>query len=336
MKKLACAAVIICALLLTGSCLLPADQTSEVSAKPELVLRYADNQAQDYPTTLAAYQFAQNVYDATGGRIVIEVYCNAELGDEQSVVNQVSFGGIDFARVSLTSISDNVPSLNILHMPYLYRSNAHMWAVLDGEIGDRFLAEMESIGIVGLSWYDAGARSFYATSPINKMGDLRGRKVRVQENELMKEMVTLMGAKPVALIYSNVLSALQTNAIFAAENNLPSYVSISHYKAAPYYLKTEHLRVPEMQIISLNTWNQLSEQDKLIIRQCAQESAGYERELWRQRELEAEVILKEAGCTILTPSPDQLEEFRSAVTSMYENLSTEQSKLIDDVQAIRE
>ena len=73
-------------------------------AAPEITLVYAENQVEDYPTTKGAYEFARLVNERTNGRIKIVVKCNGELGDEKSVIEQLKFGGVDFSRVSISSI----------------------------------------------------------------------------------------------------------------------------------------------------------------------------------------------------------------------------------------
>ena len=90
-------------------------------AAPEITLVYAENQVEDYPTTKGAYEFARLVNERTNGRIKIVVKCNGELGDEKSVIEQLKFGGIDFSRVSISSISDDIPALKVIQMPFLYR-----------------------------------------------------------------------------------------------------------------------------------------------------------------------------------------------------------------------
>ena len=78
---------------------------------PEITLVYAENQVEDYPTSKGAYEFARLVNEKTNGRIKIVVKCNGELGDEKSVIEQLKFGGVDFSRVSISSISDDIPAL---------------------------------------------------------------------------------------------------------------------------------------------------------------------------------------------------------------------------------
>ncbi|HAN43856.1 MAG TPA: C4-dicarboxylate ABC transporter, partial [Ruminococcaceae bacterium] len=193
--------------------------SSSAAKKPEFVFRYAENQAKDYPTTQGAYKFAEIVEQKTNGRIKIEVYYGAQLGDEKSVMEQMQFGGIDFARVSLSPLAEFAKQLNVLQLPYLYRDSAHMWKVLEGPIGDQFKNGLGESKLVGLSWYDSGSRNFYnSKKPITKLEDLKGMKIRVQENQMMMDMIKAIGAQPTPMAYGEVYSALQTGVIEAAEN----------------------------------------------------------------------------------------------------------------------
>ena len=154
--------------------------------EPEFVFSYAENQTEDYPTTLGAKEFAKLVEKRSNGRIQILVQAEGALGTESDVIAQIQYGGIDFARVSLSQLAEYIPELNVLQMPYLYTNSDHMWKVLDGEIGDAFLAATDESELVGLSWYDAGARNFYnSKKPITCLEDMAGMRIRVQESEVM-------------------------------------------------------------------------------------------------------------------------------------------------------
>ena len=221
------------------------------------------------------------LFRSTNGEIVIEVFYDAALGDEKSVIEQMQFGAIDFTRVSLSSLAEFNRMLNILQLPYLYRDSKHMWTVLNGTIGDLFLNCVSENDLIGLSWFDAGARNFYnSVRPIRNISDLQGLNIRVQESQQMMDMVSALGANPIPMSYGDVYSGLLTGTIDGAENNWPSYESTSHYEVAKYYVVDEHTRVPEMQMISAHLWNKLSIKDKLVIKQAAKESAEYERFLW--------------------------------------------------------
>ena len=302
---------------------------------PALILRYADNQPKDYPTTQAAEYFADMVEERTDGKIVIRVYANGELGDENSVMEQVQFGGIDFTRVSLGTLSEILPEFEILQLPYLYNDAEHMWKVLDGKIGEEFLLRPQTMGVIGLSWFDAGARSFYTGMPVKCLDDLQGLTIRVQESGFMSRLVELLGAIPVQIAYGDVYSALQKEQIDGAENNFPSYAATGHYEAAPYLILDEHSRLPEMQIASAVTMERIAQVDEAfvaVVQECARASALYERELWMKTEQEAKERVKNLGCIITELSEKELEKFRQAVQPLYESYTEEEKQTILQIQ----
>lgn len=302
--------------------------------EPEYVFTYAENQPEDYPTTLGGYKFAELVEERTNGRIKIIVQAEGVLGDEKSIIQQMQFGGIDFSRVSLSPLSEIIPKLNVLQMPYLYTDSNHMWKVLEGEIGDEFLNSFQGSNMVAMSWYDAGARNFYNTKrPIKSLEDMKGLKIRVQESDLMMCMVEALGATAVPIAYDNVYSSLEKNIIDGAENNWPSYESSGHYEVAKYYTIDEHTRVPEVQLCAQSTWDKLTPKDQEMIRECAKESAVYERALWVDREKQSEKIVSENGVEVVILSAKEKERFREAVTGVYEEFCGEYMDIIDKIIA---
>jgi tripartite ATP-independent transporter DctP family solute receptor len=302
--------------------------SDHINKEPEFVLLYAENQTEDYPTTLGARKFADLVYERTDGRIKILVKYDAELGSEMQVIEQMKFGGIAFARVSLSQLAEFAPALNVLQLPYLYSDSQHMWRVLEGGIGDEFLNSVEPRGIVGLSWYDAGARNFYSTTPIRKLEDLQGMNVRVQESDMMADMVSALGGNPVKIVYSEVYSAFEQKIVDCAENNWPSFEAMKHYDVARYYTIDEHTRVPELQICSKVIWDKIDERDRDIIRDCAKASAIYERQLWQEREKSSREVAEKRGVTVIELSANEKLRFREAVSSVYEKYGGDQMDII--------
>lgn len=332
MKRIRITAALIIAgllFLLQPGCANRFDGESEIV--PDFVFRYAENQAADYPTTLGANKFAELVEERTSGRIKIIVFHSAMLGSEVDCIEQLRFGGIDFARLSLSQLAEVSPSINVLHLPYLYRDEEHMWRVLDGKIGDDFLGALEEANIIGLSWYNAGARCFYTTVPIHKVEDLRGLTIRVQESAMMAEMVRLLGASAAPLVYSEVYSALQTGRIDGAENNWPSYESMSHYEVARYFYLDQHTRVPEMQVISRAAMEKLSEDDMDIIRECAKESALFEREEWAKREEDSEMICRDSGVEVTVPEPEDLQLMQELCEPLYEKYAAGYMDIVEQI-----
>lgn len=305
---------------------------SKTEVEPEYVFSYAENQPEDYPTTLGAKYFAELVEERTNGRIRILVQPVGVLGSENKVIKQMQYGGIDFTRVSLAQLAEYIPSLNVLQMPYLYTDSDHMWRVLDGEIGDAFLESVSADDVIGLSWYDAGARNFYnSVQPITCLEDLKGMRIRVQESDLAVDMVEALGATAIPIAYGDVYASLERQVVDGAENNWPSYEAMRHYEVAKYYTVDEHSRVPEMQICSAYTWQKLSPEDREIILECARESALYEREVWTQREEQSRSIAIENGTKVVELSAEEKKRFQNAVYGVYEKYCGDDMGLIEEI-----
>lgn len=318
------------ALAVTGC---TAQSASSQQEKP-LILRYAENQPEDYPTSKAAKAFAELVAQHTDGRVKVLVYSGAELGAEQSVIQQMQFGGVDFSRVSLSQLAEYEPELSVLQLPYLYSDAEQMWRVLDGSIGDEFLAMLDGMDLVGLSWFDAGVRSFYTREKVTGLDDLQGLTIRVQESDMMSEMITDLGAEPVQVVYSQVYAALRNGQIDGAENNWPSYDAMGHYEVAPYFLQDEHTRVPEIQLASTAAIEKLEALDPSypeVLRTCARESARTERRLWAEREARSEKELREWGVEVTTLPDAEKQKFRAAVQPLYDRFA-DQAELLERIK----
>lgn len=304
---------------------------------PELILRYADNQPEYYPTTKAARYFASLVEQRTKGKISIEVYGDGRLGGEVSVLKQLLIGGIDMSRFSLGTLAETMPEMAILEMPYLYEDSEHMWRVLDGEVGKDFLSIAEKYGAVGMCWFDAGARSFYTRTPIKSPADLKGKRIRVQESELMGTLIELLGAESMQIPYSDVYSALQLFKIDGAENNMPSYYYTGHYLVAPYFYMDEHFRLPEIMLMSRAAWEKIEEMDPkfpTIIRECAQEASLYERKIWQETEKEAAAALSQTSVVVIKPSEEDIETIRTMMAPAYSALDEEALCIVEKIRSI--
>lgn len=297
----------------------------------QIILRLADNHVKDYPTVRADRLFAELVYERTNKQVKIIVYPEGQLGDEESVIEQVKFGVIDLARVSIAPLVEVDEKLGVLTLPYLYRDKEHMFKVLDSSLGDDFRQSLASNQIYGLAWYDAGARNFYnSVKEIRVPDDMKYLRIRVQEMDMMKDFVRNIGAIPVPLVFSEVIGAIQTGIIDGAENNWPSYVSTSHNLIAKYITIGDHIRIPELIIINKITYDRLSEEQQQIIEECAKEAAIYQREEMGKEVEKARETAIENGSIITTLTIAERELFKERALPIYESFKS-QKDIIDKI-----
>ncbi|TVR03621.1 MAG: TRAP transporter substrate-binding protein [Spirochaetaceae bacterium] len=321
-------------LLLVASMAWSAGRAEGSAAAPQqVVLRLAETHGPDYPTTLGNKEFARLVEERTNGRIRIEVYPSAQLGEERAVIEQVQFGAIDMTRVSISPLAAFAPQLDALQMPFLYRDKDHMWKVLRGEIGAEIMETLEGSGFVGLAWYDSGSRSFYTRRPVRTIADLRGMRIRVQESELMVGLVQGLGAVATPMPFGEVYSALQTGVIDGAENNWPSYYATSHFEVAPYFTLNHHTRVPEIIVASKIVMDRLSPADQEIIRQAAWDSMDYQISQWEAFEQEAEAAVRANGNTIIEIADNT--PWQQAMQPLYARLSPANQRVVERIRAVR-
>lgn len=311
---------------------------AQASAEKQIVLKLSEVHAEGYPTTMADYEFARLVEERTNGRIKIEVYSGGTLyGQETGAVEALQVGDLAFARVSTSPVASYVDALNAIQMPYLYNNGEHMWAVLNGSVGQNLLADVEKSGsgLIGLCYYDAGARSFYTTKPVRSVADMAGLKIRLQNNQMMVRMVELLGGVGVTGIGPNdVYSAITQGVIDGAENNWPTYQNMGDYEAAKFYTLDSHTRVPEILLGSVAALKNVSEADMAIIRQAAKDTQDFEIAAWAQKEKEAEAIVRAAGTTVIDLTPAAFAEFQTRMAPLYQEFGSKYADIIAEIQEI--
>lgn len=292
--------------------LLAAGSTSTLARE----FRAADTQNEDYPTVQALRFMGRQVAERSGGRHEVKVFHSRQLGEEKETLEQTRAGAIDLNRTNVALIGNVIPSMNVLALPFLFRSIEHMQKVLDGPIGSEILGSFEPYGFVGLAFYDSGARSIYNNvRPVRSLADLKGLRIRVQQSEQMSEMMRALGATPVELPYGQVLTGLATRLIDGAENNWPSFVTTDHYRHAGHYTLTEHTISPEVLVMSLKAWQTLSAEDRRIFREEARRSGQFMREKWRDLEEQSRKRAEAAGAIIVTDI--ERRPFETAMAGIY-------------------
>lgn len=322
---------LLCAVLLTAC------GSGGSPAKPEgakITIRLADVHPSDYPTVEGDKKFAELVKQKTNGRITVEVYPGGTLGDENSVISQVQTGGtVDMTRVSSAALTSFNPQMGLFTLPYLFKDSNQEWAFLNSEKGQQILKDLKSSNMMGLAYYESGARSFYSSKPLTKLADLKGQKIRVQQSAITIDMINALGANPVVMPYGDVFGALQTGTIDAAENNAPSYDSSNHYTVAKNFILDGHQRVPEVLLISLAMWNKLSPEDQKLIQEAATASVATEREAWAKYEEKSNAKIKAAGVTITTV--DNVADWQAAVKPVIDKNGAQFKDLIEYIKTLK-
>lgn len=310
--------------------------TTEMAAEPEFVLRCGSNHAATFCTSVALQDWADMVYERTNGRIKIELYFDAVLGEEKAMLEQCAYGGLDFVRGNISPMCEFVDDFNALCMPYIYSSDEQFWKALETVGMDIMHGEkIESVGLWGLTFYDGGSRNFYnSKKDIHTPADMKGMNIRVQESSLMIGMIEALGASATAMPYADVYSGLQTGVIDGAENSFVQWIEVSHCEVAPHFTKDGHTRAPDLLVMSAATKAKLDPADVKIIEDAAYDSWLNQREYWAQAEEEALAKLDATGIdyTITELTDEEFKQFSDACSTLW--TTYENGKYLDIINQI--
>jgi tripartite ATP-independent transporter DctP family solute receptor len=269
-----------------------------MAAQAQMVLKASDTHPAGYPTVVAVENMGKKLEAQTNGRIKMQMFPGAVLGQEKETVEQTQIGALQINRISLGVIGPIVPDVDVFNMPFVFRDIAHMRKVIDGPIGDELLAKVTAspARLVALGWMDGGARSLYTKKLVKSPADLKGVKVRMMGNPLFVDTMNAMGGNGISMAYGEVFSALQTGVIDGAENNPPSMFTSNHYSAgAKYYAQTNHLIIPELLVMSKVAWDKLTPADQALVKKLGREAQMDQRALWDKSVEEYSAKLKAAG-----------------------------------------
>jgi tripartite ATP-independent transporter DctP family solute receptor len=285
-----------------------------------IVLKAHDTHPAGYPTVAAVESMGKKLDAATNGRIKVQMFPGAVLGEEKEAVEQTQLGAIQIARISLGVIGPIVPEVNVFNMPFVFRDVAHMRKVIDGEVGADLLDKVtkSSSRLVALGWMDGGSRSLYTKKPVRNPADLKGQKIRMMGNPLFVDTMNAMGGNGISMAYGEVFTSLQTGVIDGAENNPPSYFTANHYTTpAKYYAQTNHLIIPEIFVMSKVTWDKLNAADQALVKKLAREAQLEQRALWDKSVEDYSAKLKAAGVEFINVDQKPFFDATAPVRAKY-------------------
>ncbi len=275
--------------------------------------------------------FADRVKELTGGKLVINVYPNSQLGNEREYVEFLQTGQIEFGRVATSVLGPFVPQFQAFDLPYLFKSKQDMFRAADGELGTLLLKLLaEKLNIKGLGFFDDGSRCLYSSKrAVSVPTDFKGMKVRTMENQLMIKTFNTLGAAATPLPYGELYSALQQGVVDAGEGPVQSYWAMKHYEVAKYFSYTDTFISPALPMVGLKWYNAQPKEFQQAIDQAAKEMIVKERQMMAEQEKTATDDLKSKG-VIFTPVKDKAD-FVKAVDPIHKEYEARLGKAVLDL-----
>ncbi len=290
----------------------------------DVVLKAGHSQNAGQPMDLGLQMMAEHLETATNGKATIEIFPNMQLGGEVEMIKQVLTGSLDITSPSNAPLTNFVPELKIFDMPFLFRDEDHMIAVLRGPVLQEINAIVSKRGIRLLGVYNVGVRHIMSKTPVNSFADLGGLKIRTMQSKYHMAAFNAFGANATPISYAELYSSLQTGVVDGAEAANTNYFEKKFYEVAPYWSQVGWTILTAPIIMSEKKFASLPADVRSALLEGGRKAAVWEQDHYAAGDRERLEDLKKAGVTITALDP---QPFREAAAKVYDEfLTTEDEK----------
>ncbi|MEO8132794.1 MAG: TRAP transporter substrate-binding protein [Betaproteobacteria bacterium] len=297
---------------------------STASADAQIVTKMSGIQPIEHPSSYAEKFFAEQVATMTNGTVKVENYHNTQLGDAVANVQSIRNGTIGFTVVSASNLNQVVPAMDMLSLPFIFKNEAHFWWYLAQPEAENFVKALEEKGLKKIAYIDSGSRNLFTQKAVRTPADMKGQKIRVMASPVMVKTMEALGATGVPVAWAELYTALQTGVVDGAENNHPSVVAKKFYEVSKYYTIDEHMRIPDLLVVSTKFFDSLNAQQKAAVMQAGALTQAYMRGAWKISEVKDLADLKAKFTQIIEPDKAPfMEAVKPLVTSEAKRLNVE-------------
>jgi len=302
---------------------LVAGATGAVAADiKDRTIKYAVIYDLKHPHGLGAQKFADLVAQHSGNKIKVKIYPNATLGGEVAIISSIQGGTVEMSAMATSQLVGVIKDFAALDLPFLFNNEREVDRVVDGPVGKAFLDKLPEKNLIGLSWFEHGFRNLTNSKrPVQKLEDIQGLKVRVEQNAVAIDTWTTLGANAVPMPFPELYTALEQKAVDGQENPYSTVDSAKFYEVQKYLSVTKHKYSPLVLIFSKKFWDQLSGDEKKVLQDSAQEAAVYQRKA--NRDLNAKYLesLKKAGMQVNEIPAAEVDRMRAKVQPVVDKFS---------------
>lgn len=269
------------------------------------------------------------------GKIQIDYHPNGELGGEREMIEAVGLGTLDAVITGAGPLGNFASLSNALDFPFLFRDREHAYKVLDGEIGAEIAEQMRESNLELLAWAENGMRHMTnAVRPIYSPDDLKGLKIRTQENEIHLQTFTDYGASPTPMAFTELFSAMQQGVVDGEENPLSVIVPNKFYEVQKYITLSSHFYQSAPFIINKQLFDNLSPETQQIIREAAEVARDHERKfIVDQDEAFLQTVI-DNGMEVVYEDEFDRDAFVAASQNVYEKFKDQYGEIIERIKAV--
>ena len=302
------------------------------------IIRVALSQSETHPEYTGMEKFKEVVEEKLGDKYEVQIYPNELLGGQTKAIELTQTGAIDFVVAGTPNLEIFADVYEVFSMPYLFTSEeAYFASMNDTDYMEKVYESTDDTGLRVMTWFNVGSRNFYAKKPINTPDDLKGLKMRVQQSPASVKMANAFGAAASPMSFGEVYTAIQQGVIDGAENNELALTENKHGEVAKYYSYTMHQIIPDVLIANLKFLNGLSDEEKEVFYDAAQQATETEMEAWdTQVEKAKEIAQDDMGVEFIYPDINLFKDKVSNVQQEMLDANPDIQDLYDHIQMYNE
>ncbi|MDF3607624.1 TRAP transporter substrate-binding protein [Paracoccus sp. DMF-8] len=304
------------------------------AAAQEIKIGYA--LAEDSHYGAGAKAFEASLKDSLGDGFTFRHFPSSGLGGEREVLEGLQLGTVEMTIASDGTLTNFVPEVGVLGIPFLLRDKDHARKVLDGEIGQEMLAKFDDAGLHALAWGEQGFRHITSNrGPVETPADMAGLKIRTMENPIHIEAFRALGAAPTPMAWPEVIGALEQGAIDGQENPLSVIVSAKLNEVQKNLTLDGHVYSSTIILVSPSLWGGLDETQQAAFHKAAADAVVAMRAYVDEVDASGVAEMQEKGMAVNELSPEQKAAFRDALAEPYKSYEAQFGKeLMDRIQAV--
>ncbi len=285
----------------------------------EVTLKLGHTQNPGTAIDKSSRQLAERMAELTKGAVEVRIFGANTLGSDRQLLEQVQLGSIDIAVPSNDYLSNVLPEIGVVTLPYIIRDVEHIHKVWEAPVGKELLSMFLPKGLRSIGSYDYSFRNTITqTHPVKSLADLRNVKIRVMESPIQIKTWKLLGANPIPMPWSEVYSAMQTKVIDAMEAPAESMWSTKIQEVGKYLTLTQHHFTASQVIMSEPAFQRLKPEYQQALLKAGQENAKFQQQIAFDQNRDFLQKLKEFGVQIY---PIEVAELQKAIAPVYDDFT---------------
>ena len=249
------------------------------NAAGEIVIKFSHVVAPDTPKGQAAERFKQLAEKLAKGKVKVEVYPNSQLYKDREEIEALQSGAVQMLAPSLSKFGPmGAREFELFDLPYLFPNQETLHRVMDGEVGKKLFAKLDSKGVTGLTFWDNGFKQMSSNRPMHNVADFSGLKMRIQSSKVLGAEMKALGANPQVMAFSEVYTALQQGVVDGTENPVSNFYTQKMHEVQKHMTISNHGYLGYAVIVNKKFWEGLPADVRSALTAAMKEATAFERE----------------------------------------------------------